>query len=56
MRRVRYLLRWNNDAKIPIPLYFFYPKGKVEEKGYTLPEGLKRYPESQYEWVKIDEV
>lgn len=55
MQRIRYLLRWNNAYKIPLPTYHFYPNGKAEAKGYTLAEGLKRFPENKYEWVKIDE-
>lgn len=53
--RVRYLRRWNNEGKTPVPIYHFYPKGKAEDKGYTLSEGLKRFPESEYKWVEIKE-
>lgn len=55
MQRVRYLIRWNNEQRNPVPTYHFYPKGKAEDKGYALAEGLRRFPETKYEWVKINE-
>lgn len=55
MIRVRYLRRWKNEGRVPTPVYHFYPNGKAEDKGYTLAEGLKRFPENKYEWVEIRE-
>lgn len=55
MQRIRYLIRWDNVKRNPTPIYHFYPNGKAEDEGYTLAEGLKRFPESKYEWVKINE-
>lgn len=55
MQRVRYLRRWKNEGRVPTPVYHFYPNGKAEDKGYTLAEGLKRFPENKYEWVEIRE-
>jgi len=55
MRKIRYLLRWNNEGKFPTPLYHFYPKGKAEEKGYSLSEGLRRFPENRFTWERISE-
>ena len=55
MRRIRVLRRWDNDKERPTPVYYFYPKGKAEDKGYTLSEGLRRFPETKWHWVMINE-
>lgn len=55
MRRIRVLRRWDNDKERPTPIYYFYPKGKAEDKGYTLSEGLRRFPETKWHWVMINE-
>lgn len=55
MPKVRYLLRWTKGENRPVPLYYFYPKGKAEGEGMELAQALRRYPEHKYQWELIRE-
>lgn len=48
-----YLYTYGNDEKVT--LFQFFPGGDWDEDKLTLEEALKKYPPTQFNWLKIKE-